>query len=138
MAEEFVELLSLVLHYQSRETLDWVHDQVDEGALESCAVLSLWSLTPLLGWSIEELITPKTAHHLVDVDVHLLGVELGELMDGEGPSHLSGTEGGVSLTWVDLDVSESLVLVGRDDDVGVLYNTTEALVHGLGVELTLE
>jgi hypothetical protein len=45
---------------------------------------------------------------------------LGELLEGEGPAVLSGSEGDVSFGRVDLKGAHIIGLVGADDDVDVL------------------
>lgn len=81
---------------------------------------------------------PKTLHHLNTVNTELLSVTLGELADGESPSVETGTEGNGALEWVDLDITESLVEIGGDDDVDGLNGTGEGLVKILLGNLELE
>ena len=81
---------------------------------------------------------PETLHHLVLVDTELLGVADGELTDGESPAVETGTESDGTLVGVDLDVTKSLVEVGRDDDVDGLNGTGEGLVKILLGDLKLE
>jgi len=50
----------------------------------------------------------------------------------------TGTEGNGTLLGVDLDITKSLVKVGRDDDVDRLDDTREVLVKVLLGELELE
>jgi len=59
--------------------------------------------------------------------------------EGEGPSEESGTEGDGTGCWVDLlGLTHVFALVSGDDDVGVLNNSLEVLVHGLTIDLELE
>jgi hypothetical protein len=81
---------------------------------------------------------PQTLHHLVAVDTELLGVAGGELADGEGPAVETGAESDGALVGVDLDITEGLVEVGRDDDVDRLDGTGEGLVKILLGDLELE
>lgn len=81
---------------------------------------------------------PETLHHLVPVDTELLGVPASELTDSEGPAVKTGTEGDCALLGVDLDITESLVEVGGDDDVDGLNGTGEGLEEILLGELELE
>ncbi|TLD26845.1 hypothetical protein PspLS_04985 [Pyricularia sp. CBS 133598] len=81
---------------------------------------------------------PQTLHHLVAVDTKLLGVPDGELADSEGPAVQTGTESDGTLVGVDLDVTERLVKVSRDDDVDGLDGTRERLVKILLGDLELE
>ncbi|CAH0021957.1 unnamed protein product [Clonostachys rhizophaga] len=81
---------------------------------------------------------PETLHHLVLVNTELLGVADSELADSEGPAVETGTEGNGTLVRVDLDITESLVKVGGDDDVNGLDGTGEGLVKILLGDLKLE
>ena len=81
---------------------------------------------------------PETLHHLDLVDTELLGVTSGELADGESPAVETGTESDRTLLWVDLTVTQSLVVVSRDDDVDGLDDTGEVLVQILLGDLELE
>ena len=81
---------------------------------------------------------PETLHHLVPVDTELLGVASGELADSKSPAVETGTESNGSLVGVDLDITESLVEVSRDDDVDGLDSTRERLVEVLLADLELE
>jgi hypothetical protein len=81
---------------------------------------------------------PETLHHLVAVNTELLGIAAGELADGESPAMETGTEGNGTLVGVNLDVTERLVDVSRDDDVDGLDGTREGLVKILLGDLELE
>ncbi|VUC22096.1 unnamed protein product [Clonostachys rosea] len=81
---------------------------------------------------------PETLHHLVLVNTKLLGVSDSELANSEGPAVETGTEGNGTLVGVDLDITESLVKVGGDDDVNGLNGTGEGLVKILLGDLELE
>ena len=81
---------------------------------------------------------PETLKHLLAVNTELLGELDGELADGESPAVETGTEGNGTLLGVDLDVTESLVEVGGDDDVDGLDGTSEGLVRILLGDLELE
>jgi hypothetical protein len=81
---------------------------------------------------------PETLHHLISVNTELLGISDSELTDGESPSVKTGTEGDGSLVGVDLEVTESLVEVGGDDDVDRLDGSGEGLVQVLLGDLKFE
>lgn len=72
------------------------------------------------------------------MDTELLGVSVGELTEGEGPSVESGTESDGTLLGVDLNVSEGVLVVHRDDDVDGLDGTGEGLVEVLLLDLEFE
>jgi hypothetical protein len=88
--------------------------------------------------SSREKTYPETLHHLALVNTELLGVADSELADSEGPAVETGTEGNGTLVGVDLDITESLVKVGGDDDVNGLDGTGEGLVKILLGDLKLE
>lgn len=71
---------------------------------------------------------PETLHHLLAVNAELLGVLDSELTDSESPSVETRTESDGSAVRVDLDITESLVEVGSNDDVDGLDGTRERLV----------
>ena len=75
---------------------------------------------------------------LLLVDTELLCVTGSELTEGEGPSVKTGTESDSTLLGVDLNITESLVVVGRDDDVDGLDGSVEGLVEVLLADLQLE
>lgn len=81
---------------------------------------------------------PQTLKHLLAVNTELLGVLDGELADGESPAVETGTESNGTAVGVDLDVTESLVEVGSDDDVDGLDGTREGLVQILLGDLQFE
>lgn len=81
---------------------------------------------------------PKTLHHLVFVNTKFLGVAAGKLADGESPAVKTGTEGNGTLFGVHLDITKSLVEVGRNDNVDRLNDTREVLVQVFLGELELE
>jgi len=58
---------------------------------------------------------------------------------GESPSEEGRSERDSSCGWVDLlGLTHVFALVGGDDNVGVLDNTLEVLVHGLAIDLEFE
>jgi hypothetical protein len=81
---------------------------------------------------------PKTGHHLVLVNTKLLAVTRSKLADCEGPAVETRAESDGALVWVDLDITESLVIVGGNDDVDRLDDTREVLVQILLLELEFE
>jgi hypothetical protein len=93
---------------------------------------------PLLGLGVEEVVTPKLSHELSGLDTELLGVSVGELTEGESPSVKTGTESDGTLLGVDLNVSESLLVVHRDDNVDGLDSSVEGLVEVLLLDLEFE
>ena len=141
--EHLVDLLHLSVHGGSAESDDWLHHELDESSLELFVLIGLGVVLPFLGFLIKVVVTPKLLHHLLLLDTEFSGVDLGELGNGESPSEKSRTEGAGTLDWVDLEVLEFVVLVvwvliGGDQDVDILDNSEELLIHGLTINLKFE
>ena len=81
---------------------------------------------------------PKTLHHLATVNTELLGILYRELADSESPSVKTRAESNGTLVWVNLDITECLVKVGRDDYVDRLDCSRERLVEVLLRNLQLK
>jgi len=141
--EHLVDFLHLSVHGGSAESDDWLHHELDEGSLELLIVIGFRVVLPLLGFLIEVVITPKLLHHLGLLDTEFSGIDLGEFGDGESPSEKSGTEGASTNDWVNLEFLELFVLVvwvliGGNQDVDILDNSEELLIHGLTINLKFE
>jgi len=99
-------------------------------------------LDPLLGLGVVESIAPEVLHHLVQIDLELGGVHLGELLEREGPAVEAGTETDGTVTGRDVQAAHWTVFIGAtvssDDDVDVLDDSREGLVKLFGVELEFE
>jgi len=130
--------VGLAVHDGIKKLVDGVQTEHVEGTLKGLAVLISVLGGPLLGGRVEEVVTPELDHHLLTVDTELLGVSVGELTEGESPTVETGTESNGTLFGVDLEVTKSLVQVGRDNDVDVLNGTQEGVVEGLLVDLEFE
>jgi len=137
LLEKGGNLLLLEVHDSGEDLEDGIQDELVEGTLKLLALIGT-VLGPLLGVGVEEVVTPETLHHLALVDTKLLGVTDSELTDSEGPAVQTGTEGDSTPVGVDLDITESLVEVGGDDDVDGLDGTREGLVQILLGDLELE
>jgi hypothetical protein len=130
-------LVALVVVDSGEDLEDGVQDELVEGALKGLALV-LGLVGPLLGLGVEVVVAPETLEHLLAVNTELLRVLDGELADSEAPAVETGTEGNGTLVGVDLDITESLVEVGGDDDVNGLDGTGEGLVKILLGDLELE
>lgn len=158
LLKESGDLVLLEVHDGREDLEDGVKDELAESTVELLALVGA-GLGPLLGGGVEVVVAlytsgldkehqknirqgqtthPETLHHLVAVDTELLGVAGGELADGESPAVETGTEGNGTLVGVNLDVTERLVEVSRDDDVDGLDGTREGLVKVLLGDLELE
>ena len=97
------------------------------------------SVTKVFFGRAEVVVTPKLLHELEDIELELVGVDAGESGEGEGPAEEGGTEGNRPVGGVDLlRLTHVVALVGGDDNVGVLNDTLEVLVHGLAIDLEFE
>ena len=131
--------LEVIVHAVTAELDDGAHDELDEASLESLAILSLGLSLELLGSSVEVVVAPEFLHESLTIQLELLRVSGGKSGQGEGPSEKCGAEGNGTLGWVNLvRLAHVLELVGGDDDVSVLNDTLEVLVHGLTIDLELQ
>jgi len=111
--EHLEDSLFVSVHDVSTESDDWLHDELNEASLEVGAIVSNLINFPLLALLVIEVVAPKLLHHLVEVYLELVGIDLGESGKGEGPSEKSGTEGHGTLGGVDLlSLSHVVSLVG--------------------------
>jgi len=141
--EHLGDFLHLSVHGGSAESDDWLHHELDEGSLELLVLIGFRVVLPFLGFLIEVVITPKFLHHLGFLDTEFSGIDLGEFGNGESPSEKSGTESASTNDWVNLECLELFVrglsiLVGSNQDVDILDNSEELLIHGLTINLKFE
>ena len=130
--------VKVVVHDVTAKLNDGSHDELDEAALELLAISLRLSLELSCG-SIEIVVTPELLHESGAIELELLGVGSGEPCEGEGPAEESRTEGNRACGWVDLlGLSHVLELISGDDDVSVLDDTLEVLVHSLTIDLELK
>jgi len=138
-AHDLVGFLHLFVHDGSEGFVDGVEDPLDESTL-GCGLGHC--LDPLFGLGVVESIAPEVLHHLVQVDLELGGVHLGELLESEGPAVETGTETDGTVTGRDVEAAHWTVLigatVGSDDDVDVLDDSSKGLVEFFGIELEFE
>jgi hypothetical protein len=87
----------LVIHDGLEELEDWVQNELAESTLKGLSGWRLVALEPLLGFWVEEMISPESLHKLLLWNSELGGVQSGESVKGEGPSVKSGSEGDSSL-----------------------------------------
>ena len=137
--EHLPDGVEVLVHDVTAKLDDGSHDELDETSGEGLTFFSGVVGSELLGSGVEVVVTPEFLHETIAIKLELLGVGGGEPGEGEGPSEKSGTEGngtdgGVNL----LRLTHVLELVSGDDDVGVLDDTLEVLVHGLTIDLKFE
>ena len=134
------DLVEVLVEDGSRELNDWGHNELRKGSGELLvSLVGLVVVLPLLDGAIEVVISPKLLNHLGFLDLELVSVDCGESSDSEGPSEEGRSEGNSSDHGADLlGLSHIIALVSGDDDVGVLNDSQEVLVHGLTIDLEFE
>ena len=137
--EHLLHRLEVVVHRVLEHLGDRREAEHAKGALDALRrCLAARRLDPLLLLGVEKVVAPEALHHLVDVDVELLGVHARELGERERPPVQAGREGHRALGRVDLHVAQLLVVVGGREHVDVLAVLDERDVHVLRRELELE
>jgi hypothetical protein len=139
---EFLEHLGsdilLEIHDGIEKLENRVQDEHVESTLELLTLISGGLVGPLLGGRVEVVLAPETGHHLVLVNTEFLGITVGKLTEGEGPTVETRTESNGTLVRVDLAVTQDLVKVGGNNDVHGLDGTSESVVKILLGQLELK
>lgn len=136
MVQHLPDGFFVVFHNISAESNDWLHDELDEASSQCGAIISILLLLPFLSFLIKIVVTPKFLHHLLKVDLEFLGIDTSKFGQSEGPTEESGPEGYGSLSGVDLlGLAHIITFVGGYDNVGVLNNSLEVLIHGFSIDL---
>ena len=94
------QLLLVISHAGLNDGLDRFIDKLAETTLARRAVSLL--LGPLLGLGVKKVVAPQLLHHLHLICAKLLGIDLGEGCEGEGPAMKTSAEGNCTLLWVHL------------------------------------
>jgi len=136
--EHLVHLFFVTVHNGSGKLDDGVHDELDESSLEGLAGGRETFLVPLLGFSIEVVVTPKLFHQLIGRDTELLGVHEGESGKGEAPAFFTRTEGDGTLRGIAQKITHIGLFVVGDNDVGKINDSDEVLVHGFTILLEFQ
>jgi hypothetical protein len=127
------------IHDVSHECNDWLHDKLDEATRELGAIISSVIGSELLLAGVEVVFTPEFLHELVKVEFEFTRVDTSEAGQSKGPTEKSRTEGDCSIGGINLlSLTHVFTLVGWDDDVGVLDDTLEVLIHVLTIDLELK
>ena len=136
--EHLPDGIKVIVHDVAAKLDDGPHDELDKAALELLAIsLRLGLELPCGG--IEIVITPELLHESGAIELKLLGVGSGKPGEGEGPAEEGRTKGNSASSWVNLlGLSHVLELISGDDDVSVLDDTLEVLVHSLTIDLELK
>mmetsp|Transcript_10137 Transcript_10137/g.18257 ORF Transcript_10137/g.18257 Transcript_10137/m.18257 type:complete len:533 (+) Transcript_10137:1602-3200(+) len=122
--QELYQLRNLVVHRKIDNFLDRLDDKLIE-----CSVTAISSLGPLLFRLVEETVTPQTLSHLDPISTKLLCVHSRKASQSECPPVQTSRERNCSFLWKDLKISKRLVLISSHDNVCVLDDTLEILVH---------
>eukprot|EP01137_Pigoraptor_chileana_P031526 Opistho-2@19439 len=139
-AEDDEHLLNNVL-LLLEDGIEQLVDGVEDELHETTDVAGTRGLRPLLLTGVIEGVAPEALHHALGVDLELVGVHLGEHLEGESPAVEAGAESDRAERGSNLDVAHGALLalsVGRNDDVDVLDNALEGLVEILHVKLELK
>jgi len=136
--EHLPDGIKVIVHDVAAKLDDGSHDELDKAALELLAISLRFGLElPCSG--IEIVITPELLHESGAIELKLLRVCSGKPGEGEGPAEEGRTKGNSASSWVNLlALSHVLELISGDDDVSVLDDTLEVLVHGLAIDLQLK
>jgi len=137
--EHLPDGVEVAVHDVTAKHNDGLHDELDEASGELLALGTFGVGGELLKGRVEVVVAPEFLHELITGELELLGISGGKSGEGEGPTEESGTEsdgtgGGVDL----LGLAHVLELVSTDDDIGVLDDLVEGLVHGLAIDLELK
>ena len=85
------------------------------------------------------VVTPELCSHLFSLDTELLTIDIGKLGEGEGPAEECGSHGAGTDLWINLELlAHGVVLISGNDNVDVLNDSDEVLVHGFSINLELE
>mmetsp|Transcript_38598 Transcript_38598/g.27917 ORF Transcript_38598/g.27917 Transcript_38598/m.27917 type:complete len:369 (-) Transcript_38598:349-1455(-) len=130
---------NLVIHDHSTKHDNGSHDELDETSWELLAIITGIVGGEFLGSRVEVVITPQSLHKLGSLELELLRVDLGEFGKGKGPTEEGGTKSSSTFSGINLLVITHIItLVGGNDNVNVLNDTLEVLVHSLTIDLEFE
>jgi hypothetical protein len=136
VVEHLPDEVKLAVHNVADQNDDWLHDELNEaaGKLATCTIFRVSG--ELLGLGVVVVVTPELLHELEKIDLELVSIDTSEAGQGESPTEKSGTESDSTVGRIDLlRLAHIIALVGGDDDVGVLNDTLEVLIHGLTIDL---
>lgn len=134
--EHFPDGLEVVAHDVLDQLDDWAHNELNEASWENLVFVVTVRGLELLLCGVEEVLTPEFLHQLRAIKLELVGVGGGEASKGEGPAEESGTEGDCAVSGVNLlGLAHVIAFVGGDNDVSVLNDSLEVLVHILAIDL---
>jgi hypothetical protein len=130
--------INLAIHNVTDELNDGAHDELDEAEGKLLALFVHILGSEFLGLGVKVVVAPEFLHELIEFNLELVSVDTGETGEGESPAVESGTEGNGTFAGVDLlAFTHIIALVGSNDNVSVLNDTLEVLIHGLTIDLEL-
>jgi hypothetical protein len=110
---------------------------LSESSVKGLTVGIVIFISPDFIRSIIKVITPKFLHHFLFVNSEFLRIRVGEKVQSETPTVLSRTEGDISFSWIQLDISHVWVGVILADNISLLDDSLERLVHVLRLHTKL-
>jgi len=120
--------IDLVVHDGIEESINGLHDELNETTDHDVTLLVHGALGPLTVLGVVKVITPELGHHLFERDTELRGIHLTELANGETPSMETRTESNSSFFRVNLDVTEEIVVVSGNDNIDRFNGAAKTLV----------
>jgi hypothetical protein len=140
--QHFVDLIHLTVHGSSAKSDDWLHHELHESSLELLTIIVLvvvGTFLPFLAFSVVIVVTPKLGSHFFSVDTEFDAVHISEFGKSESPAEKSGTHGASTNLWINLEfLIHIFVFISGNDNIDVLNNSNEVLVHGFSINLELE
>lgn len=140
--QHFIDFVHLTVHGSSAKSDDWLHHELHESSLELLTIIILvvvGTFLPFLSFSVVIVVTPKLGSHFFSVDTEFDAVHISEFGKSESPAEKSGTHGTSTNLWINLEfLIHIFVFISGNDNIDVLNNSNEVLVHGFSINLELE
>ena len=136
LVKHFPDNIEVSVHDVFDENNDWLHDELNEaaGKLTTCTIT--WISCELFFSWVEVVISPELLHKLCNIKLEFFRVSTSESGKGEGPSKKSRSKSYSTVGWVNLlSFSHIIALVSGNNDVCILDDTLEILIHSLSVNL---
>jgi len=98
-------------------------------------------MLPLFTFLVKEVISPEFFSHFFTLDTEFFTIDISELGESESPSEKSRTHSTGTLLWVNLKLlshSTFFIFIGGNNNVDILNNSQEVLVHFFTINLEFE
>lgn len=139
LLEHLPDSVKVSIHNIADKSDNWLHNKLNEAARKFGTGTIIGDRSKLLFLRVEVVITPELFHELDERNLEFLSIDTGKASQSKGPAEKGRTEGDGTVGRVDLlTLAHIIALVGRDDDVCVLNDTKEVLIHSLTIDLELE